>query len=69
MARETASLSQPYSLYLDVVRFLAAIMVLVNHVSEYPVSRDTRAVVHPTLTILGEYGASAVTGFLCYPGM
>ncbi len=65
---ESASLPPSYSLYLDVVRFLAAIMVLVNHVSEYPMSRTSRAVIHPVLTVLGKYGATAVTVFFVLSG-
>jgi peptidoglycan/LPS O-acetylase OafA/YrhL len=67
-SRESASLPYAYSLYLDLVRFMAAIMVLVNHVSEYPMSRNSRAVVHPVLNYLGEYGATAVTVFFVLSG-
>jgi peptidoglycan/LPS O-acetylase OafA/YrhL len=68
LARPHADLPRAYSLYLDLVRFTAAAAVLLDHVSAYPFSRDTRAVVHPALTFSGQYGATAVAVFFVLSG-
>lgn len=62
-------LSPAYSLYLDLVRCVAALAVFLNHLSSYPFSAVTRATTtHPLLSLVGRYGDSAVIVFFVLSG-
>ena len=63
-----ADLTPGYSLYLDVVRCVAALAVFLEHVASYPFSRTTPTSTHPLLAFFGIYGNSAVIVFFVLSG-
>ena len=63
-----ADLTPGYSLYLDVVRCVAALAVFLEHVASYPFSRTAPTSTHPLLAFFGIYGNSAVIVFFVLSG-
>jgi peptidoglycan/LPS O-acetylase OafA/YrhL len=59
---ETQDMPYRYSLYLDVLRFLAALAVFLDHLSIHPITKDL--IWHR----LGAYGSIAVTIFFALSG-
>ena len=54
-----------YSIYLDLVRFIAALAVYLDHLSAYPFSRDVKSNWQP---LLDTYGGTAVVIFFVLSG-
>lgn len=57
-----------FSLYLDLLRFVAALMVFVGHLAKPPISRAQWGSGDPVLPVIHDYGAIAVTVFFVLSG-
>ena len=62
MKKDSSSMPHAYSLYLDMVRFLAAVAVFLDHISSYPFTKNV------FWYRLGSYGGVAVMIFFVLSG-
>jgi peptidoglycan/LPS O-acetylase OafA/YrhL len=60
-------ISRSFSLYLDLVRFLAAFAVFLDHLTSYPFTRDEPGP-RTGVELIGNYGQTAVTLFFVLSG-
>src|SRR4051794_21790840 len=60
-------LSRSYSLYLDALRFLAALAVFLDHLTSFPITGEHDRERHGLL-LIGNYGQTAVTIFFVLSG-